>query len=199
MHSWRRGHYRARRQESYFFFSLQWQIKGCFDFCCTNNKLYLETVAAELFTSKILFTFCPNGNTRGKKRKQFWNQHIFYLLAYCPMHLAVGVGLALWTQGMAFGSRISAAFSMGKSVSVPTKPFPLCQGCHLCDTGFFHIRNTLCWTHWYLFFKSPNHRLIWLPAGHKAGLSRCSWLYSCLLLNKPLVTKRVYIFGALLQ
>lgn len=148
MHSWRRGHYRARRQKSYFFFSLQWQTKGCFDFCCTNNKLYLEIVAAELFSPKIFFAFCPNGNTRGKKRKQFCNRHIFYLLAHCPMHLAAGMGLALWTRGMSFESGISAAFSMEKSRSVPSKRVPLCQSCQLCDTGFFHRGNTLCWTHW---------------------------------------------------
>lgn len=143
MHSWRQ-HYRARRQESYFFFSLQWQIKGCFDFCCTNDRLYFETVAAELFSTKVFFSFWPNGNTRGKKRKQFCNQSIFYLPMDFPMHLAVGVRLTLWTEGMSFGSGISAAFSMGKSVSVLTRPLLLCQGCHLWHWFGFFSRRTYC-------------------------------------------------------
>lgn len=142
MHSWRQ-HYRARRQESYFFFSLQWQIKGCFDFCCTNYSLYFETVAAELFSTKVFFAFCLNDNPRGKKREQFCNQHIFYLPTDCPMHLAVGMGLTLWTGGMSFGSGISAAFSTGKSLSVLTRPL-LCAKAATCDTGLFITSDMHC-------------------------------------------------------
>lgn len=166
MHSWR-GHYRARRQESYFFFSLQWQIKGCFDFCCTNNRLYLETVVAQFLSTKIFFAFCPNGNTRGKKRKQFCDQHIFYLPMDCPMHLAAGVGLTLWTGGMSFGSGISATFRMGKSMFLPG--LHVCAKVASCDTGgFFHCDGPLVKS--FFFFKTPNYHLIWVPADHIAGL-----------------------------
>lgn len=78
---------------------------------------------------------------------------------------------------MSFGSGISAAFRMGRSVSVPTKPFSLCRSCQLCDTGFgfvgfFFTQEIACAEPTEIpSFKSPNHRLIWLPAGHIAGLS----------------------------
>lgn len=106
---------------------------------------------------------------------------------------------------MSLGRGISAALSGDTSLPVPTAPFPLCQGRGLCDTvwvvwvgfvlfgvlfvclsfvvvvlGFFHIGNCAEPTE-IVSFKSPNHHLIWLPAGHAAGLSQCSWPYSCLL------------------
>lgn len=189
MHSWRRGHYSTRRQESYFFFSLQWQRKGCFDFCCTNNKLYLKTLAAKLVSPKVFFTFYPNGSARRKTRKQDCNQHIFYLLMYCPVHLAVRKRLARWAQSILLRSGISAVFTVGESISVPAQPFPLCQDCQFCDAGFFSCRKCTVLDPLKSFLLSCQITIsfVYQP------ISWCSWI-SVLPLNKPVITKNVFMF-----
>lgn len=133
----------------------------------------------------MFFSFCINGNTGGRKRKLLCHQHLLYFLLYCPMHLVMWVGLALWAQGMSFWNGFSAAFSLGKSGSVPTQPFPLCQGCQWCSAAFSHVvlhPLSSCLLSLQITFS------LGCQQGTQCVLHRAESSF-CFPLNKPVVTK----------